>query len=80
MSAVGAKAHYMGLIQTETPYYQPAPASPAPFSINSAYSDPSSNQPAAWGLWVASSSNILVFGAGHYSVWVLPFSAAGVRN
>jgi glucan 1,3-beta-glucosidase len=66
-SLVGAKNHYMGLIQTETPYYQPSPAAPSPFSLNSAYSDPSTTQNAAWGLWVQSSSNILVFGAGHYS-------------
>jgi glucan 1,3-beta-glucosidase len=57
----------MGLIQTETPYYQPSPAPPSPFSVNSAYSDPNSSINAAWGLWVATSSNILVFGAGHYS-------------
>ncbi|KII88661.1 glycoside hydrolase family 55 protein [Plicaturopsis crispa FD-325 SS-3] len=66
---VGASAHYMGLIQTETPYYQPKPAPPAPFSINSNYSDPSfvDSNPAAWGLYSQSSSNIFIFGAGHYS-------------
>jgi glucan 1,3-beta-glucosidase len=59
----------MGLIQTETPYYQPSPAPPAPFSISSTYHDPSfaSNNPAAWGLNVQSSTDIIVFGAGHYS-------------
>lgn len=66
-SLVGAKNHYMGLIQTETPYYQPSPSAPSPFSVNSAYSDPNSSQKAAWGLWVQSSSNILVYGAGLYS-------------
>lgn len=65
---VGASNHYLGLIQTETPYYQPSPAPPSPFSIVSSYNDPSfSNQNAAWSLRVASSSNILVFGAGLYS-------------
>ncbi|KAJ7915476.1 exo-beta-1,3-glucanase [Mycena leptocephala] len=67
-SLVGAQNHYMGLIQTETPYYQPTPAVPSPFSVNSAYSDPSfANANAAWGLNVAKSSNILIFGAGLYS-------------
>jgi len=68
-SLVGASNHYMGLIQTETPYYQPSPAAPAPFSSNSAYHDPtfSSSQTSAWALWVASSNNIIVFGAGHYN-------------
>ncbi|KAJ7718670.1 exo-beta-1,3-glucanase [Mycena metata] len=68
-SLVGASNHYMGLIQTETPYYQPSPAPPAPFTINSAFSDPASGSglTSAWGLVVSSSTNILVFGAGLYS-------------
>jgi glucan 1,3-beta-glucosidase len=66
-SLVGAKNHYMGLIQTETPYYQPTPAAPTPFSVDAAFNDPASDQNAAWGLWVERSSNIFVFGAGHYS-------------
>ncbi|KAJ6581152.1 exo-beta-1,3-glucanase [Mycena capillaripes] len=65
---VGAQNHYMGLIQTETPYYQPTPAAPSPFTVNTAFSDPSfAGITSAWGLIVASSSNILVFGAGLYS-------------
>ncbi|KZT29030.1 glycoside hydrolase family 55 protein [Neolentinus lepideus HHB14362 ss-1] len=64
---VGAANHYMGLIQTESPYHQPSPAPPSPFSILSSWNDPSfSNQNAAWSLRVASSKNILIFGAGLY--------------
>jgi glucan 1,3-beta-glucosidase len=66
-SLVNAKNHYLGLIQTESPYYQPAPAAPAPFSVNSAFSDPTTYQGSAWGLWVQNSQNILVLGAGLYS-------------
>ncbi|KAJ3863894.1 exo-beta-1,3-glucanase [Lentinula novae-zelandiae] len=67
-SLVNAQNHYMGLIQTETPYYQPAPAVPSPFSINSAFNDPTIfGGSSAWALHVTSSSNILVFGAGLYS-------------
>ncbi|KAG8714106.1 hypothetical protein FRC08_012359 [Ceratobasidium sp. 394] len=63
-----SKNVYAGLIQTETPYWQPAPAPPSPFSINSAYSDPSfTNGNAAWSLRVQASSNIYVYGAGLYS-------------
>lgn len=63
-----AANHYMGLIQTETPYYQPSPAQPAPFSVNTAIGDPNlGNQPSAWALVVQNSKNILVFGAGLYS-------------
>ncbi|KAK7015096.1 pectin lyase fold/virulence factor [Favolaschia claudopus] len=65
---VNAQNHYMGLIQTETPYYQPSPAVPSPFPLNSAFKDPSfDGVNAAWGLSVESSSNILVFGAGLYN-------------
>jgi hypothetical protein len=66
---VNAQSHYLGLIQTETPYYQPAPAPPAPFTVNAAFNDPSnwSGISQAWGLRVTTSTNILVFGAGLYS-------------
>ncbi|CAK5279353.1 unnamed protein product [Mycena citricolor] len=67
---VGAKNHYMGLLQTETPYYQPTPVVPGPFTLNSAFHDPSfSGTTSAWALSVTGSSNILVFGAGFYSFY-----------
>ncbi|KZV89437.1 glycoside hydrolase family 55 protein [Exidia glandulosa HHB12029] len=64
-----AANHFLGVIQTESPYYQPVPAPPAPFSINAAYQDPTSfSTPGnAWGLQVKNSSNILIYGAGLYS-------------
>jgi glucan 1,3-beta-glucosidase len=51
------------------PYYQPSPAPPAPFTINSVYSDPSfaSDSPMAWAINVAISADIVIFGAGFYS-------------
>ncbi|KAF9259881.1 exo-beta-1,3-glucanase [Marasmius fiardii PR-910] len=64
---VNAKNHYMGLIQTETPYYQPNPQPPSPFTINSSLNDPTSWDGGAWGLRVVTSSDILIFGAGLYS-------------
>ncbi|KAF7295343.1 hypothetical protein MIND_01073700 [Mycena indigotica] len=68
-SLVNAANHYMGLIQTESPYFQPSPAAPAPFTVNSAFKDPTnwSGITSAWGLRVTSSSNIIIFGAGLYS-------------
>jgi len=67
---IGAKNHYLGFIQTETPYFQPDPTPPTPFTTNSDYNDPTfSNSQSAWGLYVQSSSDILVFGAGHYSFY-----------
>ncbi|OSX66163.1 glycoside hydrolase family 55 protein [Postia placenta MAD-698-R-SB12] len=65
---VGAANHYMGFIQTETPYFQPNPGPTAPFIPSTTYGDPTSwPQNAAWALFVSDSSNILIFGAGHYS-------------
>ncbi|KAF5373036.1 hypothetical protein D9758_001646 [Tetrapyrgos nigripes] len=65
---VNAASHYMGLIQTETAYYQPAPNAPAPFSVNSAFHDPTTFVGGSgWALRVATSTDIIVFGAGLYS-------------
>ncbi|KAG2137936.1 glycoside hydrolase family 55 protein [Suillus clintonianus] len=68
-SLVNAQNHYIGFAQTETPYYQPSPAAPAPFSTVSSYNDPtfSSSINMAWGMYIKSSSNIIIFGAGLYS-------------
>ncbi|KAJ7470268.1 glycoside hydrolase family 55 protein [Mycena latifolia] len=65
-----ARDHYMGLIQTETPYFQPyiIPL-PYPFEISSKYGDPDfpPTTTMAWAVIVRSSSDILIFGAGLYS-------------
>lgn len=67
---------FMGFIQTETPYYQPYPNAESPFPVVSSLNDPnfasscsgqSGNCAAAWGFRALSSSNLLVYGAGHYS-------------
>ncbi|EJD05787.1 exo-beta-1,3-glucanase [Fomitiporia mediterranea MF3/22] len=65
----GAKNHYMGLIQTETPYFQPSPAPPAPFTSRSDFNDPvyTSSQQMAWAVKITNSQDILIFGAGLYS-------------
>ncbi|KZP09346.1 glycoside hydrolase family 55 protein [Athelia psychrophila] len=66
---VGAKDHYMGTVQSETPYYQPIPAPPTPFSTNASFHDPTFNNGtnAAWALNVVESLDIIVYGAGFYS-------------
>ncbi|KAF7338693.1 Exo-beta-1,3-glucanase [Mycena venus] len=66
---VNAATHYLGLIQTETPYYQPSPVPPAPFTVNASFKDPAtwSGISAAWALRVTTSTDIIVFGAGLYS-------------
>ncbi|KAJ7632166.1 exo-beta-1,3-glucanase [Roridomyces roridus] len=69
---LNAKDHYMGLIQTETPYFQPLEEPlPYPFHTNSVYGDPTfpSSMNMAWALLVNKSSDILVFGASLYSFY-----------
>ncbi|KAJ7043179.1 glycoside hydrolase family 55 protein [Mycena alexandri] len=72
-SLVNAKEHWLGLIQTETPYFQPLLSSPLPYPFTSVakYSDPvfPPGINMAWGLLVQSSSDILIFGAGLYSFY-----------
>lgn len=65
---VDAEHVYLGLIQTETPYWQPTPAPPTPFKLSKAYKDPElTTGPAAWALTISRSSKVFVYGAGLYS-------------
>ncbi|KAF6790375.1 glucan 1,3-beta-glucosidase [Colletotrichum sojae] len=70
---------YLGMAQTETPYYQPNPPASIPFPRVKGYHDPDfatdckdhdPNGPPcemAWGLRVIGSRNVVAFGAGLYS-------------
>ncbi|KAF8446401.1 exo-beta-1,3-glucanase [Boletus edulis BED1] len=64
-----AQNHWIGFAQTETPYYQPVPPAPQPYSINSAYYDPvfNSSNPMAWAMYVVQSWDLTLFGGGFYS-------------
>ncbi|KAK8189827.1 pectate lyase superfamily protein-domain-containing protein [Phyllosticta capitalensis] len=68
---VNASNVFMGLIQTETPYFQSNPDATTPFTSQSAWSDPSftGNELAkkAWGLRIVDSSDVMVYGGGLYS-------------
>ncbi|THZ72556.1 glucan 1,3-beta-glucosidase [Aureobasidium pullulans] len=71
-----AKNVFMGMIQSETPYFQSNPKAPAPF-VPQRPSDPtfsicSSQNPSApcyksWGLRVIDSTNVFIHGLGLYS-------------
>ncbi|KAF4589076.1 glucan 1,3-beta-glucosidase GLUC78 precursor [Ophiocordyceps camponoti-floridani] len=71
----GAANVFMGLIQTETPYFQGNPDARQPFEAQAAFSDPdfsecSSDQSRcarSWGLRVENSSDVLVYGGGLYN-------------
>lgn len=69
---------FMGFVQTETPYYQPNPTAPTPFSVNSAFNDPnfatscagqSGTCADAWGLRILNSKNVNIYGLGLYSFY-----------
>lgn len=64
---------FMGLIQTETPYFQANPDALVPFTPQESWNDPDFSTctteacKKAWGLRVINSSDVYVFGAGLYS-------------
>lgn len=59
----GAKNHYIGLAQTETPYYQPFPVPTAPFIEIHPWDPTQIPHGNAWAFTVEDSQGILVFGA-----------------
>jgi glucan 1,3-beta-glucosidase len=68
-----AKNVFMGLIQSETPYYQSNPAALTPFTPQESWNDPdfanctTASCRKSWGLRVLKSSDVYVYGAGLYS-------------
>ncbi|KAH6856895.1 pectin lyase fold/virulence factor [Chaetomium sp. MPI-CAGE-AT-0009] len=76
----GAKSVFMGHIQTESPYYQPIPAPPAPFRAAKSFpNDPDFSHCEiapnvwddrcnyAWGLQIIDSEDVMIHSAGLYS-------------
>ncbi|CAG2108407.1 unnamed protein product, partial [Medioppia subpectinata] len=65
----------LGLIQTETPYYQANPPAPKPFTTLAKWNDPDYSHcpqgsvtcPMAWGLRIVNSESVFVYGAGLYN-------------
>ncbi|KAJ5578443.1 uncharacterized protein N7459_007407 [Penicillium hispanicum] len=68
-----AQNTFMGLIQTETPYYQSNPSALKPFTPQDSWNDPdfstctTASCRKSWGLRVLNSSDLFVYGAGLYS-------------
>lgn len=80
----GAKNVFAGTLQTESPYYQPSPPAPAPFTkqVGVYESDPefdcedsvhSAGCDSSWGLIISDSENIYIATAGIYS-WFSTYS------
>lgn len=67
-----AKDIVMGMIQTESPYYQPVPRAPQPFIVGQFPADPdftncttsSATCPVSWALRIIDSSSVYLLGAG----------------
>lgn len=72
-----AKNVFMGCIQTETPYFQGNPNSLQPYNVQTSFFDPDFSTSCAssttgtceraWGLRVANSSDVFLYGGGLYS-------------
>lgn len=85
----GANNLFMGLIQSESPYFQSSPPAPESFdkSVGLFKGDPSfkdcnpskPNSCMAWGLMVKKSSNVLIYGAGLYS-WFQTYQQQCLHN
>jgi hypothetical protein len=54
-----------GLKETETPYFQPTPNPPAPFTVNPKYGDPPGSGKDGWGLVFSTSSKIFFMGLAY---------------
>lgn len=75
--ASGAEDLFMGVIQTESPYFQVAPAAPSPFTstLGLFANDPTFSDCVAgslscaisWGVRIVDSSSVYILGAGLYS-------------
>lgn len=81
---VNAANIFLGMIQTESPYYQVAPAAPAPFTPSTVLaSDPtfsycnstSASCAISWAVRIVESKSIYIYGAGLYS-WFQKYSQA----
>jgi hypothetical protein len=83
----GAKNIFMGMIQTESPYYQPTPNAPQPFRTGLFPDDPtfanctgdSAKCAMSWAVRIVDSSTIYVLGSGLYS-WFNKYSQACVLS
>ncbi len=76
---------FVGLMQTESPYFQPLPVAPAPFAAGIFPGDPTFKDCSAgsltcamsWALQILDSSSIYIYSAGFYS-WFSKYSQACV--
>ncbi|KAH7124727.1 pectate lyase superfamily protein-domain-containing protein [Dactylonectria macrodidyma] len=79
-----AKNILMGMIQTESPYFQPVPKAPQPFKTGLFANDPTFSQCTgtscafSWAVRIVDSNAVYVLGAGLYS-WFSDYSQTCVK-
>ncbi|KAJ7831999.1 exo-beta-1,3-glucanase [Mycena leptocephala] len=79
---------WAGLKQTETPYFQPTPNPPAPFTVNPKYGDPPGSGKDGWGLTYSQAcvptrdcqDNIVLVDQQYGSIWMYQLTTAGSTN
>jgi hypothetical protein len=72
---VNARNVFMTMIQSETPYWQPGPPAPQPFTPNPVFGDPdylhcaveNFRCPLSYAIWARGCSNVYLYGAGMYN-------------
>lgn len=72
---INARNVFMTMIQSETPYWQPGPAAPLPYTPNPIFGDPTYSHcvagdikcPMSYAVRAANCSNIYMYGAGMYN-------------
>ncbi|CAG8407763.1 unnamed protein product [Penicillium salamii] len=73
----GAKNLVMGMIQTESPYFQPTPPMPEPFKLGNFPDDPDNGDcktcTSSWAIRMLNSESVYILGAGIYS-WFNSYS------
>lgn len=82
-----AKNLVMGMIQTESPYFQPVPKAPAPFTVGLFPNDPTFSECSpsslkcaiSWAVRVIESSTVYMLGSGLYS-WFSDYSQDCLRT
>lgn len=70
-----ARNIFMTMIQSETPYWQPGPPAPLPYTPNSAFNDPTyfhceagdNRCPMSYAVRAVSCTNVYIYGAGMYN-------------
>jgi hypothetical protein len=82
----GAKDIVLGMVQTESPYFQPTPPAPRPFSLGQFANDPDFSNcraseklcASSWAVRIVDSESIYMLGAGEFPLELLESGTASL--